>query len=286
MKKNRHWDIASLRHWDIAPLRHWRPRRIFGWCLLIFVFGISAEDSGCGRAKAPKPAKPATEARTAEFLLRELNKRDASRIRTLTARARIYAEGGGQSVSANANIIWIRDSVLWVNVKKLGIEAARALVTKDSIYLINRLDKTYSVKGLESLKRQYSLPEGFSLLQQTVLASAWFFPDIVLQSDIREELHRLSGSNGKQGVEYRLEEGSFALRSETFVEPKDARTVTLGFGDYKKLPGAGMFPYLRSIEAYSPENGTVRLELELSDIDIDTPPNYRFEIPEHYEKIE
>jgi len=278
--------IASLRHWS---LRHCAiivsPLRRFVYIFLLLVF-LSAKDTGCGRSIPAKPARPATETRSADFLVHKLSSRDMSGIQSLSAKARIYAEGEGQSINANANIIWIRDSVLWVNVKKLGIEAARALVTRDSVYLINRLDKTYSVKGLESLKRQYSLPDGFPLLQQAVLASAWFFPDIQLKSDVRDDLHRLSGANEGHGVEYRLEEGSYALRAETFVQPRDARTVTLGFGGYKRLPGVGMFPYLRSIEAYSPETGALKLELELSDVDIDAPGNYRFEIPEHYEKIE
>jgi hypothetical protein len=247
---------------------------------------LSANDTGCKRKSPGGPAKPATEVRPADFLTEQLKSRDVSGIKTLSARAEIFAEGGGQSIAANANIIWIRDSVLWLNVKKLGVEAARALVTEDSVYLINRLDKTYSVKGLESLQRQYSLPEGFPLLQSVVLASAWFFPDISLQSDIKEDMHRLSGSNGLSGADYRLEEGSFVLRSESFVQQRDARVVTLGFDDYKKLPGAGIFPYLRSIEAYSQETGALRLELELSDVEVNVPKNYRFEIPDHYERIE
>lgn len=232
------------------------------------------------------PAVPATEPRSTDFLREKLSSRNTSDIQTLTARASIFAEDAGQSVTANANIIWIRDSVLWLNVKKLGIEAARALVTQDSVYLINRLDKTYSVRGLESLQRQYNLPGGFSMLQAAMLASAWFFPEIRLQSDIKDGLHRLSGSNGHSGVEYRLEEGTFHLRSETFVQQRDARSVTLGFGDYKKLPVAGLFPYLRSIEAHSPETGAVRLEFQLSDVKVNAPGDYKFEIPKHYERIE
>ncbi|MBX2889935.1 MAG: DUF4292 domain-containing protein [Saprospiraceae bacterium] len=257
------------------------------FALFLLLIGISAQDSGCRRRKgASGPAKPATEVLPANFLQDKLRSRDVSGIQTLSARADIYAEGDGQAVSANANIIWIRDSVLWVNVKKLGIEAARALVTKDSVYLINRLDKTYTIQGLESLQRQYSLPDGFGLLQSAVLASAWFFPDISLQSDIKEGLHRLSGSNGSTGTEYKMEEGSYVLRSETFVQTRDTRVVTFGFDRYKKLAGAGFFPYFRSIEAYSPETGTLRLQLQLSDVEVNVPKNYRFQIPEHYERIE
>jgi hypothetical protein len=254
-------------------------------CCSLALLLLSAKESGCRRHVPLKPAKPATEVRPADYLVKALNRRDMSDIRTLTARAQVFAEGEGQSISANANIIWIRDSVLWINVRKLGIEAARALVTKDSVYLINRLDKTYSIKGLESLQRQYNLPAGFGLLQQAVLASAWFFPDIPLQADIKDDLHRLSGSNGQSGAEYRLEEGSYLLRSESFLQPKDVRMVTLGFADYKNLPGAGPLPYLRSIEAYSPETGALRVELQLSDVKVNVPEQYRFEIPEHYEQV-
>lgn len=247
---------------------------------------LSAKETGCKQKGPSGPAKPATEVQSANFLMQKLKGRDVSGIKTLSARADIFAEGEGQSVAANANIIWIRDSVLWLNVKKLGVEAARALVTKDSVYLINRLDKTYSVRGLESLQRQYNLPAGFPLLQDAVLASAWFFPDISLQSDIKDDLHRLSGSNEQSGADYRLEDGSYVLRSESFVRQRDARVVTLGFDHYKRLSGTGIFPYLRTIEAYSPETGALRLQLELSDVEVNVPKNYRFEIPDHYERIE
>ena len=254
--------------------------------LLVSLLLLSARETGCRRKAVPESAAPATQVRSAGFLEKKLKSHDLSAVKSLSAQASIFAEGKGQSISANANIIWIRDSVLWVNVRKFGIEAARALVTKDSVYLLNRLDKTYSVKGLESLQQQYNLPEGFSLLQAAVLASAWFFPDIPLQSDIQEGLHRLKGSNGQTGAEYRLEERSFVLRSSSFIQQRDARIVTFSYDDYKKLPGAGMFPYLRSIEAYSPENGALHLQLELSDVKVNNAPNYRFEIPGHYEKVD
>jgi hypothetical protein len=119
-----------------------------------------------------------------------------------------------------------------------------------------------------------------------VLASAWFFPDITLNSDLKDQFHRLSGSNSRATAEYKVEEGSFYLRTQTFVQQRDARVLSTGFDVYKKLPGAGAFPYLRRIEAYSPETGAIQLRLELSDVQINTPKNYRFEIPEHYERIE
>ena len=224
--------------------------------------------------------------RSVNYLLKKLQNHDVSKVRYLNAQAKIHVDGDGQSMSANANIIWIRDSIMWINVKKFGLEAVRALITRDSIFMLNRINKTWSARGLESLERQYSLPDGFGLLQQFILASAWLDPKMEMQADIKDNFHRLSGANGLLAADYRVEEGSFLLRSQTFMQPKEARNVSLSFDNYKKIPLAGQFPYLRRIEAFSPETGNMRLEIELTDVEINVPKNFRFEVPGFYEKEE
>jgi hypothetical protein len=181
--------------------------------LAALFFLSSAQESGCKRRTGnPAASKPATSVRSPDYLQKQLRKRELNNVRTMFARADIYAEGGGDNISANAQIVWVRDSVLFVNIKKFGLEAVRALITPDSAFVLNRLDKTYIAEDLSSLQRRYSLPEGFPLLQEALLASAYFLPNLKLQSDIRDELHRLTGANGQYSSEYRMEEGSFLLR--------------------------------------------------------------------------
>ena len=190
---------------------------------------FSAKETGCHHAKDDVASQPATESRSVNYLLKKLQNHDVSKVKYLNATSKIFVEGEGQSMSANANIIWIRDSVMWVNVKKFGLEAARALITRDSVFMLNRINKTWSARGLESLERQYSLPDGFGLLQQFILASAWLDPKMEMHSDVKDNLHRLSGSNGLLAADYRVEDGSFLLRSQTFMQSRDARNVSLSF---------------------------------------------------------
>ncbi|MCK6691097.1 MAG: DUF4292 domain-containing protein [Thermoanaerobaculia bacterium] len=256
------------------------------WAFFLLLF-TSARHSGCrNKERTGDEIVPATTVRSSDFLLKQLRDKNPDALKSLTARAKIYAEGDGMAVEANANLVWIRDSALWLNVKKLGIEAVRALITRDSVIVINRLENTYTAQDLGVLQRQYSLPEGFPLLQNLVLASAWVAPDMLLQADIKDSLHRLSGANQHYAIDYRIEEGSFHLRRETFVQQRDARILTLEFDQFKKLPGAGFFPYLRRIEAFSPDNGPVNLQIEFTDVEINTPATYRFEIPAHYRRAE
>lgn len=255
--------------------------------LLSLTLLLSAKQTGCKRSGTDSAEpKPATEARSSNFLIKKLRDRDLSKVNHLNAQAKIYVEGQGQSLQANANLIWIRDSVMWLNIKKFGIEVARVLITRDSIITLNRLEKTVTSQSLSALQRQYNMPAGFGLLQQTLLASAWMSDGMKLESDLADGLHRLRGNDGQLGADYRLREGNFLLSQESFVQQRDSRVVSLGFEDYKKVPEAQWFPYLRHIEAFSPDSGTMRLEIEFSDVEINVPKNYRFEIPDHYERVE
>lgn len=256
---------------------------IWGGLLLLF---MGAKQTGCSRKIPGDTIVPATSVRSSDFLFKQLEQRKPPEIESLAARAKIYAEGDGMAVEASANLIWIRDSVLWMNVKKLGIEAARVLVTRDSVFILNRLDKTFEARAMASLQREYSLPEGFPFLQYFLLASAWLPADMAFQADIKDDLHRLSGSNHMLAADYRLEEGSFVLRRETFVQQRDSRILSLQFGGFEKLSGAGIFPYIRRIEAFSPETGALNLDLVLTDIETNVPKSYRFDIPAHYQRME
>lgn len=261
------------------------PIQALGFCL-VFAALLSAKGTGCTKRSPLTEARTATEARSMEFLKRKLRNYEHSNLKMANAHAKIYVDGNGQSIGATANIIWVRDSVLWVNIKKFGLEAARALVTRDSVFVLNRLGKTYSARGLETLQRQYSLPAGFDLVQSLLLAEPWLFPDIELESDIKDNMHRLSGTNGRFAVDYRIEEEYFWLRQEVFLQPRDARTVSASFEKYKKTGLAGWFPYLRTVEAFSPETGDLRLSIELNDIEFNVPKSFRFEIPSHYEQVD
>ncbi len=243
--------------------------------------------SACGASRPDdSPGKVATEPRSAQFLIKKLQTRNMETVRRMSAQTRIYVEGDGQSMSANGNIVWVRDSAIWLNVKKFGLEAARVLVTPDSVFVINRLRKTWYGRSIESLQAEYQLPGGFDLLQDFMLGRAWIDKGMEVQSDIEDGFHRLTGSNGAVAADYRIEEGSFLLKSESFLQPRTARNVRFSFDNYQKTKPAGLYPLLRSIQAFSPETSDVQFELEFLHVEFNTPAPFRFEIPAAYQRAE
>jgi hypothetical protein len=51
-----------------------------------------------------------------------------------------------------------KDSLIWISVNgALGIEGMRVLIDKDSVRILNKLDKEYQVRSLEYLTRSRSI---------------------------------------------------------------------------------------------------------------------------------
>lgn len=251
-------------------------------------FFLSAQDAGCRRKSATRipSVKVAIQVKAPSFLKEKIEAPHLTYAHTLSASARILFDDGGQRISANANLIWVRDSVLWLNVKKLGIEAVRALITPDSVFLLNRLDKTWAARSIHDLQRAYGLPGGFDAVQHTLLGAAWLLPGQEWSSDISEGQHRLYGGDGVWAAEYRVEEGPYWLTQESFLQKTEQRNAILHFSGYKTLPGGGYLPYLRRIETFSPQSGGLTLEIELSNVEINVPKTWRFEVPAHYERMD
>jgi len=78
-------------------------------------------------------------------------------------------EQGNTQQSFTYRLKLIRDSVIWVSISKFGFEGVRALITTDSVFVLNRLDRTYSSGNLAALGERYQVPASFSYLEGLLL---------------------------------------------------------------------------------------------------------------------
>ena len=74
----------------------------------------------------------------------------------LTANMAIQAEGNGMAYNDLSGQLRMRkDSIVWVSVTAtMGVEVLRAKISNDSIWILNRLEKTYLAEHVDSLDQQ------------------------------------------------------------------------------------------------------------------------------------
>ncbi len=121
--------------------------------LFIVLFALLLTASSCAsRKKTVAPAPPQS-------------------FEWLTANLSIQAEGNGMAYNDLSGQLRMRkDSIVWLNVTAtMGVEVLRAKISNDSVWLLNRLEKTYLAEPLDTVSAQLGIPLSLPLVQILLL---------------------------------------------------------------------------------------------------------------------
>lgn len=205
---------------------------------------------------------------------------------TFEGKTRLKIDSEELKVGLNATIRMEKGKSIWAVVSKFGFEAGRMLVTPDSAFIIDRLNKVYYAENLEDYRREYSIPFGFDAMQDLFLGIP-----VMLESRREEVVFQephwvfvLKDDTGYTG-EYTLDNrvGDPRVLLFNIIDPS-SRIFRSGYGDFRDCgPCKSDIAYTR--EHQFTENGEVRkMSLEFSEISFDNNISMPFEIPDHYER--
>lgn len=230
--------------------------------------------------------------KSSKFLLKKLA---ANRVEAdwLSAKAKITYKDHSQTRKFTANFRYRKDSLIWLNVKKTTVEAFRMQITPDSFFMMDRINKEYFKNSIDKIEDKFNLPQRtsvdlsvFDLLQEMLLGNPVFFAGSELTSGIDEQEYTLSGASEHFKSEYRLEGGAYLLTAMNFLPDDERQMLKVSMkrsdipDDYPK------FPYFRTYEMTTPEQGEVEIKLKFSKLDLNTPKTIRFEVPKSYKRID
>ena len=102
----------------------------------------------------------------------------------LTSNLDIQAEGNGMAFDDLSGQLRMRkDSLVWLSVTAtMGVEVLRAKFSNDSVWIINRLEKTYLAEPLDSAANQLGMPLSLPLLQTLLLDNNEGLPPVENQT--------------------------------------------------------------------------------------------------------
>ncbi|MBK7409408.1 MAG: DUF4292 domain-containing protein [Saprospirales bacterium] len=221
--------------------------------------------------------------RSAKFLLKKLVQQQVD-LEWFSAKARINYADENFSISATANLRMRKDSIIWANVKKLNIEAGRALIRPDSFFVIDRINRQYSRQPVSAITDMFQVPANFQMLQ-TILLGNPVFLTTDLQAGVEAPFYTLRGEDDRYTTIYHLDGKDYSLQKITFIEKMERREVSMGLSDYKTLGKKQKFAYFRTLRVDSPQTGPLFIEIEFSKLEINTPKSIEFEIPSRYSEI-
>lgn len=90
----------------------------------------------------------------------------------LTIKSKIELDEQHKTTKATVQLRLKKDSVIWFNLSgTLGVQGMRGLVTKDSVYIINRVNKEYSIYSFDDVSKEFNFPIDFELIQSMIVGN-------------------------------------------------------------------------------------------------------------------
>lgn len=194
-------------------------------------------------------------------------------------RTRIDVASSTNNNSFIANIRMRSDSVLWVSISPgLGIEAARVLITKDSIKVMDKINKTLLLRDFNFFNNYLPYPIDFPILQNMLLGNLIFYNEKNITSDLQDSLYVLisEGENIRNTV---FLNNNFQTVQSKIEDKNSPNQMTVRLNNYKNSEEK-MFSFTRLIEILKGDK--IVLSMEFDKAKINEPTDFPFTIKENY----
>lgn len=210
--------------------------------------------------------------------------------RYLTAKSKISFKSPEQDIdNANINIRVRKDSLIWLSVNKLGIEAVRGMITRDSITIIDKIHREYTVYDFPALSRQFNFEMNFALLQALIVGNLPLPKRPAQKIKNERDYLLLRQSEGKVLVENYIGEQDRKLKKLMVTEQPTKNTLRLDYEDFTSLNNF-LFPYtsLVTLDYKSKFDGQfyqTLLRIKHNKVElVDKNPGFPFTIPANYQR--
>jgi len=202
--------------------------------------------------------------------------------------------------SINGQVRILCDSIIWVSLSPaLGIEAARMLITKDSVKFMNRIDASYMISDFAFINNYLNSGFDFDMLQALLVGNDLrYYENDQFKASVdngQYKLHTLNRHKLRKFIRNNTEYNivlvqSIWLNAETgkiqslhIKEPgKDNKKLETVYSSFIDINGQ-LFP--QHMEYKISAEKEITITIDFSKIKINEPLTTPFSIPENYSKL-
>jgi hypothetical protein len=193
-----------------------------------------------------------------------------------------YVDADDKKYNVNANLRMYKDSTIWVSVNAIfGIEGLRALITKDSVKILDKQNKLYTARSVEYLQEVTALPLDLHTLQELLIGNPVFLDsNIVSYESDGGTISLLSiGQFFKNLIT--LEENTKLVQRSKLDDVNElrSRTCDLTYSDYENKKGVS-FSTKRKISVA--EKKKLDIKLEFKQYNFNEELSFPFSVPKSY----
>lgn len=267
----------------------------------IFLF-LSLIAFSCKTRKAAMPAETAAvrpmKDRSVDELMSNLDS-SAFKAEWMNAKATVTTKQENKENSFTIHLRSHKDSVIWISVTPLlGIEAARVLITGDSIKVLDRINNKYRASTMEYINRLLQMKVNFEIVQALLTGNFFAYKknENKFNSVYLEDKYYILSSLNKHKLKRSLEEKdpnkpviqdcyidtTYRITRVSVEDQKINKTLVTDYSDFRNT-GGGLFPFKSTTKITAEKN--FEISIEYSKVETGELQEFPFNIPNSYERI-
>jgi hypothetical protein len=214
---------------------------------------------------------------------------DSNRIdfKTFSAKIKIDYEDNskGRTPDLIASLRIIKDSAIWMSVTAtiLNVEAFRMLITKDSIFLMDKQNKEATLRPIEHLQVLTGLPFDYFTLQDLFLGNPLFFDTKNFVMRKTSNAYLVSSTNNFFKHLLTIDAVNFTIVHSKLddVDPLRSRTADITYDAYEKNDKIN-FATVRNVTIS--EKNRIDIQMKYKSYEFNKDLAITFKIPKNYTK--
>ncbi len=206
--------------------------------------------------------------------------------KTFSAKVKVeYEDAKGKQPNITAYVRILKDSLIWISgyATVFNIEAFRVLITKDSVYVLDKINKEAKLRSIDYLQEVTEIPFDLNTLQNLFVGNPVFMEDSVISYKETESKILLATVGEYFKHLLTLNKGDRMLVHSKLDDVNVARnrTADITYGDYENHNGK---PFSTYREITVSEKNKLDIQFSYKQYEFNKELSIIFNIPANYKR--
>lgn len=205
---------------------------------------------------------------------------------TFNAKIKVeYEDGKGKQPDVTAIVRIVKDSAIWISLTAtiLNFEAYRMLVTKDSVFLMDKREKEVALRSIDYLQEVSQIPFDFYTLQDLLVGNPIFMDTNVIAYKRTETrtLVTVFGKYFKHLLTLSADKNLLLHSKLDDVDKARSRTADITYDDFENKNGINFSTYR---EITVSEKNKLDIRMKYKQYEFNKNVSVVFSIPKNYKQ--
>lgn len=238
-------------------------------------------------AVSKKNRESGTEAlnKSSSQVVKRLLGQQHDQIMNFSGKAKVKYDDGDQRISFATQLRIKKSKYIWINASFLSYEVARILIRPDSIFAINRLEKSFIAESYTKFNRSYEIPATFTQLEAMLLGNTVIDLQLPHVFGVSERNYQLQQQIREIEVEESIDPINYRTNTVGVRDDRSGYQISANYDDFRNGLDSKDFSYFRQYIIKKDNAQVANIQIQFSNVEA-VEKKAPFEIPAHYERAD